>query len=43
MPHRNLDSLSEQVTHAPTYIFELNGLPPGRGELATDDDSATLQ
>ena len=40
MPHGAPGSLTrEQVTDALTYIFELNGLPPGDGELATDDDS----
>lgn len=40
MPHGNPGSLTrEQVTDALTYIFQLNGLPPGPGELATDDDS----
>ena len=40
MPHGNPGSLTrEQVTDALTYIFELNGLPPGPGELADDDDS----
>lgn len=40
MPHGNPGSLTrEQVTDALTYIFQLNGLPPGPGELADDDDS----
>ena len=40
MPHGNPGSLSrEQVTDALTYIFQLNGLPPGGTELGTDDDS----
>ena len=40
MPHGNPGSLSrEQVTDALTYIFQLNGLPPGPSELGTDDDS----
>ena len=40
MPHGNPGSLTrEQVTDALTYIFQLNGLPPGPDELATDDDS----
>ena len=40
MPHGNPGSLSrEQVTDALTYIFQLNGLPPGNAELGTDDDS----
>ena len=40
MPHGNPGSLTrEQVTDALTYIFQLNGLPPGPSELATDDDS----
>jgi len=40
MPHGNPGSLTrEQVTDALTYIFQLNGLPPGPDELADDDDS----
>ena len=40
MPHGNPGSLTrEQVTDALTYIFQLNGLPPGNAELGTDDDS----
>ena len=40
MPHGNPGSLTRvQVTDALTYIFELNGLPPGPSELADDDDS----
>ena len=40
MPHGNPGTLTrEQVTDALTYIFELNGLPPGQNELADDDDS----
>ena len=40
MPHGNPGSLTrEQVTDALTYIFQLNGLPPGPSELADDDDS----
>lgn len=40
MPHGDPGSLSrEQVTDALTYIFQLNGLPPGPNELGTDDDS----
>ena len=40
MPHGNPGSLTrEQVTDALTYIFQLNGLPPGGMELGTDDDS----
>ena len=40
MPHGNPGSLTrEQVTDALSYIFQLNGLPPGPSELANDDDS----
>ena len=40
MPHGNPGTLTrEQVTDALTYIFQLNGLPPGPSELADDDDS----
>lgn len=40
MPHGNPGSLTrEQVTDALTYIFQLNGLPPGDTELGTDDDT----
>ncbi len=40
MPHGNPGSLTrEQVTDAVAYIFQLNGLPAGPRELATDDDS----
>ncbi len=40
MPHGNPGSLTRaQVTDALTYIFQLNGLPPGPSELADDDDS----
>ncbi len=40
MPHGNPGSLTrEQVSDALTYIFQLNGLPPGKTELGTDDDT----
>lgn len=40
MPHGRPGTLSRrQVTDALTYILQLNGLPPGQTELATDDDS----
>jgi len=40
MPYDNPWSLSrQQVTDVLTYILELNGLPHGEAELATDDDS----
>lgn len=40
MPHGRPGTLSrQQVTDALTYILELNGLPPGETELATDDDT----
>jgi len=40
MPHGNPGSLTrQQVTDALTYIFQLNGLPPGPSELADDDDT----
>ena len=40
MPHGNPGTLTrEQVTDALTYIFQLNGLPPGPTELADDDDT----
>ncbi len=40
MPHGNPGSLTRaQVTDALTYIFQLNGLPPGPSELADDDDT----
>ena len=40
MPHGNPGSRTRaQVTDALTYIFEINGLPPGDMELGTDDDS----
>ncbi|MDE2805060.1 MAG: hypothetical protein OXN18_07950 [Gemmatimonadota bacterium] len=40
MPHGNPGSLTrEQVTDALTYIFQLNGMPPGDTELADDDDT----
>ncbi len=40
MPHGNPGSLTRaQVTDALTYIFQLNGLPPGPSELADDDDA----
>ena len=40
MPHGNPGSLTRaQVTDALTYIFQLNGLPPGPTELADDDDT----
>ncbi len=40
MPHGNPGSLTrEEVTDALTYIFQLNGLPPGPTELADDDDT----
>lgn len=40
MPHGNPGSLTRaQVTDALTYIFRLNGLPPGDLELGSDDDS----
>ena len=40
MPHGQPGTLSrQQVTDALTYILQLNGLPPGKTELATDDDT----
>jgi mono/diheme cytochrome c family protein len=40
MPYDNPWSLSrQQVTDVLTYILQLNGLPAGEVELATDDDS----
>jgi len=40
MPHGNPGTLTRaQVTDALTYIFRLNGLPPGDFELGSDDDS----
>lgn len=40
MPHGQPGTLSrQQVTDALTYILQLNGLPPGETELATDDDT----
>ena len=40
MPYDDPWSLSrQQVTDVLTYILELNGLPAGDSELATDDDS----
>lgn len=40
MPYDDPWSLSrQQTTDVLTYIFELNGLPAGDVELATDDDS----
>lgn len=40
MPYDDPWSLSrQQVTDVLTYILELNELPPGDTELATDDDS----
>ncbi len=40
MPYDNPWSLSrQQTTDVLTYIFQLNGLPAGEAELATDDDS----
>ncbi len=40
MPHGQPGSLSrQQVTDALTYILQLNGLPAGETELATDDDT----
>ena len=40
MPHGRPGTLSrQQVTDALTYILQLNGLPPGQTELATDDDT----
>lgn len=40
MPHGDPYTLSrEQVTDVLTYILQLNELPPGGGELGTDDDS----
>ena len=40
MPYDNPWSLSRQeTTDILTYIFQLNGLPTGDAELATDDDS----
>ncbi len=40
MPHGNPGTLArEQVTDALAYIFQLNGLPAGPAELASDDDS----
>ena len=40
MPYDNPWSLSrQQTTDVLTYIFQLNGLPTGDSELATDDDS----
>lgn len=40
MPYDDPWSLTrQQVTDVLTYILQLNGLPAGEGELATDDDS----
>lgn len=40
MPHGAPGTLTRrQVTDALAYIFRLNGLPPGRAELGSDDDS----
>ena len=40
MPYDDPWSLSrQQTTDVLTYIFQLNGLPTGETELATDDDS----
>lgn len=40
MPYDDPWSLSrQQVTDVLTYILQLNGLPDGDAELATDDDS----
>lgn len=40
MPYDDPWSLSrQQVTDVLTYILQLNGLPAGASELATDDDS----
>jgi mono/diheme cytochrome c family protein len=40
MPYDDPWSLTrQQVTDVLTYILELNGLPAGNAELATDDDS----
>lgn len=40
MPYDDPWSLSrQQVTDALTYILQLNGLPAGESELATDDDT----
>ena len=40
MPYDDPWSLSrQQVTDVLTYILQLNGLPAGESELATDDDS----
>lgn len=40
MPYDDPWSLSrQQVTDVVTYILQLNGLPAGDAELATDDDS----
>jgi len=40
MPYDDPWSLTrQQVTDVLTYILELNGLPAGQAELATDDDS----
>lgn len=40
MPHGQPGTLSrQQVTDALTYILQLNGLPSGDTELATDDDT----
>ncbi len=40
MPHGQPGTLSrQQVTDALTYILQLNGLPPGETELASDDDT----
>ena len=40
MPHGNPGTLSRaQVTDALAYILELNGLPAGSADLASDDDA----
>lgn len=40
MPYENPWSLTrQQVTDVLTFILQLNDLPPGDAELATDDDS----
>ena len=40
MPHGQPGSLTrQQVSDALTYILQLNGLPRGATELATDDDT----
>lgn len=40
MPHGKPGTLTrQQVTDALTYILQLNGLPPGDGELGSDDDT----